>query len=295
MSGSADNPAQTSVDLAFQQNMLQQQNLQAQQMWMAPVIQPSSSMSYTITTTGDEYNALYSRECEVSRIIKRTKDGYFFIITVDATDDVFYRVWRGGMFPYVIAKMFKKFAPDIKGNRDSWNLIPKRTHLPATLGAAYEKIEEAIKEDIENMDHEQYVKDMLKTSPENLKMIGGLERLAEGDADAPKADPNAGSSHSVGATYSNNISVSGSGTAITNQTGNALAGQPGGLISFTPTVPNNDITGVETMEAEKIILNGTDLATSIDEKIREATTATEALGEKLDAMIEDNKELAKAP
>ena len=261
------------------QNMNQHQLQQMQQQyWSQPMTGVSlTGTNYTITTTGD--GPSWQKEYEVSRIVRRAKNGYFVVITVDATDDVFYRVWRGGWFPFLVAKAFKRFGADIDGNRGSWNTVTKRSHLPATLGSAYEKIDEAIKEDIENEDHEGYVKELLGTKPENLKMIGSLEKLAEGDVDAKDDDP-AVSSNASSNWISGTVAIA------------PLASQPGNTISFTPPAGPGHITGVGTMEAKNIILNGTDLAQSVDAKITEATAILE---ERLDSMMKDNVKLAKAP
>ena len=250
-------------------SMYNQQLDQMQQQWSTPnltIQQPVVSVSpnFTYTTTGDAPS--YRREYEVSRIVKRSK-GYFYVISVDATDDVFFRVWKVGMFPYMIAKMFKRFGRDIDGNRESWNSVTKRTHLPATLGSAYEKVDEAIKEDIGNLEHDRYVKDMLKTDPENLKMIGGLERLQEGDVDGPEEDLNVGTSHSVGGVYSNQLAVT---------SGNSVYTGPGATITFdTPEVKMGDLSAGE-VTADKIILNGTDLEEKIVDTVRDATELLKA-------------------
>ena len=238
------------------------QQAQMIQQWTTPVVQSVTGTNYTITQgTNDEWR----KEYEVSRIVRRAKNGYFFVVSVDGTDDVAFRVWKCGLFPFLVAKVFGRFGRDIHGSIGGWNTVTKRSHLPATLGSAYEKIDAAIQADIENEDHEGYVKELLGTSPENLKMIGGLEKLAEGDVDVKDDDPsiNSGSSHNVGGyTYSNNLTVSGS----------AQAAQPGNTLSFQNTsASTGNITGVSTLEAEKIVLNGTDLSQLVSDCVKEAT------------------------
>ncbi len=232
------------------------QQAQMQQQWATPMNSAMNSVAsnpnYTWTTTGNDPE--WAREYEVTKIVKRAKNGYFFIISVDVSDNVFYRVWKGGWFPFLVAKTFKAFAADIDGNKSTWNSVTKRTHLPATIGSAYEMIDGAIKGDMEDRDHNRHIKEMLKTKPENLKMIGSLEKLAEGDVDAKDDDP------AVSSNASSNW-VAGSSFA-----------PPGNTITFqNPPVQSGTITGVSTLEAEKIVLNGTDLSQVVSDKIKEAT------------------------
>jgi len=129
----------------------------------------------------------------VSRIVRRYNNKYFYSISVSLTDNVYYRVWKGGIFPFICAKLFRySFSDDIKGNQSIWSMMKKRSHLPATIGAAYETIDQMIKNDIKERDHKVYIKGLLKTHPENLKMISGLETLQEGTVSsaAPQGPPN---------------------------------------------------------------------------------------------------------
>ena len=231
-----------------------------------------TSNSFTVTTTGGT-TPVYDEECEVSRIVKRDGNGYFYVISVDACDEVFYRVWRGGMIPYAWAKVFGRFGRDIKGNGATWQTVTKRTYLPATLGSAYEAIDEAIKEDIEDRNHDQYIKEMLKTEPDSLKMIGSLEQFQEGDVGAPEQDPsavyNTGSSNSVNGVYSNNIAISGQTLAFTNAS------------SAVESVSASEV------EMDKLMLNGTDIEDTMAERIREAT---EGIKEKILGIEQQIKE-----
>ena len=243
-----------------------QQIAPASQYWSQPIIPGGlipgglSGTNYTITTTGALPS--WQREYEVSRIVKRAGNGYFFVISVDATDNVCYRVWKGGWFPYLVAKAFKRFGEDIDGNRTSWNSVTQRTHLPATLGSAYEKIDAAIKGDMEDRDHDSYIKEMLKTKPENLKMIGNLEKLAEGDVDAKDDDPSINS---------------GSSNATSNWVSGVQQLPPGNMIPFTTSSANyGNLVGVATMEADKIVLNGVDIAAELADLKEELRHGVEA-------------------
>jgi hypothetical protein len=177
MTGSAGPPpmavAQSQNLYAMQQNALAQQQ----------AAYSTSATNWTITTTGATTSVTHNREFEVSRIVKREK-GYFYVISVDACDEVFYRVWKGGRIPYYFAKIFGRFGRDIEGNNGTYQSVTKRSHLPATLGSAYDMIHADIDEDRKQRNHGKYVADMLTTPPENLKMIGDLERLDKGDPDA---------------------------------------------------------------------------------------------------------------
>lgn len=245
--------------------------------YTSPLFSVGSSTNFTLTTTGDSPS--WVKEYEVSRIVKRTKNGYFFLISVDATDDVFYRVWKGGWFPYLVAKVFKRFQRDIDGNKSSWNTVTKRTHLPATLGSTYEKIDAAIKADIANEEHESYIDDLLKTKPESLKMIGSLEKLAEGDVDDTKEDPSNGVSANAASNW-----VAGTSIGATPGAGAMLLFTP----TPTPTPQAGTITGVSTLEADKIVLNGTDLAQAMTDQIGEAVAGLDA---KVAALEDDVKEI----
>ena len=159
------------------------------------LISNSNHVPYAYTTTN-----LYTPDQQVdlnknyvSRIVRRYNNKYFYSISVSLTDNVYYRVWKGGIFPFICAKLFRySFSDDIKGNQSIWSMMKKRSHLPATIGAAYETIDQMIKNDIKERDHKVYIKGLLKTHPENLKMISGLETLQEGTVSSatPQGPPN---------------------------------------------------------------------------------------------------------
>ncbi len=253
-----------------------QAQVKAQQLQKKQWSQPMSNVNYT-TTTGRMQ--AYEKEYEVSRIVKRAKGGYFFVISVDVTDNVFYRVWKGGILPYMVAKTFKYFGSDIDGNKTTWNNVTKRTHLPATLGSAYDMIEAAIKGDTADQEHDAYITELLKTKPDSLKMIGSLEKLAEGDVDEPDepVGQNTGSSTNVGGAYSNNVAVApGAGNVVSF---NAAQGQS---ITFdTAAEPGDVVAG--GIEAEKITLNGQDLEEKLQEAADEIQEKFEALSQRVEA------------
>ncbi len=154
---------------------------------------------FTGTTTGaQEFDKNYDKEYEVTKIIKKHSKGYYYIISVSDKDDVFFQIYHGGWIAYLWHKLLGVPRPlecPIAGgagpragdDRDNWNSVRKRTHLPATLGAAYLEIDDTIEAHKEVVEHDEYAKELLKTEPENLKMIEGLERLErlqEGDPEA---------------------------------------------------------------------------------------------------------------
>ncbi len=192
------------------------------------------------TTTGNwpiqiepERELIYEKEYEVSKIVKRhaNKD-YFYVISVSDTDDVFYQIWKGGWFSLLLFKAmgnrngYKKKNVNDRHNTQ-WDAVRKRTHLPATIGATYLEIDDAIKKHIEESkvasDHDNYAEKLLKTEPDNLKMIQGLEKLAEGEPDETGAGTGIMTSITQG-----NVSV-GSPTNITGSGGGAF------YVRATPT------------------------------------------------------------
>ncbi len=200
-----------------------------------PVIHSSSN--WTVTSAGQPENELvYKKEYEVSKIVKRhTNKDFFYVISVSDTDDVFYQIWEGGWFSMLLFKAmgdrngYRK--TNVNANRNTqWDAVRKRTHLPATIGATYLEIDDAIEKHIEDSkvasDHDNYAEELLKTEPDNLKMIQGLEKLAEGEPEPDErlqhglttsitqGNVSVGppySSNAPSGTYSNNIAVSGQG------------------------------------------------------------------------------------
>ena len=184
-----------------------------------PTILTGTTTSNLIFNT-TECKPVYREEYEVSKIVKRhTNKDYFYVISVSDTDDVFYQIWEGGWFSMLLFKAmgdrngYRKTNVNASRNTQ-WDAVRKRTHLPATIGATYLEIDDAIEKHIEDSkvasDHDNYAEELLKTEPDNLKMIQGLEKLAEGE---PEADPQHGTTIGInqgnvgGGTYSNNIAT----------------------------------------------------------------------------------------
>lgn len=171
--------------------------------------------SAILTTTGNTV-AEYDREYEVEKVVKQHSKSYYYVLSVSDVDDVFFKIYRGNKVAWWLHKTFGAVpsnAEDIGG--DDWNTVRKRTHLPATLGAAHKDIDDAIAEHKEVVEHDKYVAELLETEPENLKMIGDLEKLQEGE---PEDEPG----H---AQYSSNIAFSGNAVMQAN---------PGSLFYIAP-------------------------------------------------------------
>ena len=183
--GYAYTEMQVKQSIAFQQQQ-QQASLQGKSYTISPVPKPMLNGAGHLV----DHNFTYHRELQVSRIIKRAKNGYFYSISVDSQEQVFYRVWRGGLIPYLFYKACKllPWLPskrDLQGNMETWSSVQKGAHLAATLGAAYDAVDQDILDDIESRSHDNHIMDMLKTPPDNLKMIGRLDLL-----DGPPMDSN---------------------------------------------------------------------------------------------------------
>jgi hypothetical protein len=128
--------------------------------------------------------AEYHREYEVEKITKPHSKGYYYTLSVSDTDDVFFQVFNGSKIAYWLHKLTGKEpinTVQVGNVHNSWGTVRKRTHLPATLGAAHTTIDEAVEAHKEALAHDDYVAGLLQTDPDNLKMIEGLEKLQEGE------------------------------------------------------------------------------------------------------------------
>jgi hypothetical protein len=161
------------------------------------------------TSTGNE-PAVYDREYEVEQIVKKHSKGYYYLISVNDTDDVYFMVFNGSKLAYWLHKLTNRVPPNAEkvnagGCDGNWDIVRKRTHLPATLGAAYQEIDEVVKAHKETyketLEHDDYIAGLLDTEPENLKMIEGLEKLQEGEPEAESSASSCG--------YNSTVSFSG--------------------------------------------------------------------------------------
>jgi hypothetical protein len=127
----------------------------------------------------------YQKENQVRKVVRQHSKGYYYVISVSDTDDVFYQVYNGGKLGYLSHKAtgLPHWPRDCIAANAVWKSIRKRTHLPATVGAAYLEIDKDIEAHKQTLEHDDYAKGVLDAEPDGLKMIEGLEKLAEGDPD----------------------------------------------------------------------------------------------------------------
>jgi len=143
-----------------------------------------------------------------SRIVEYD-EGYWVKITVNDDDHVSYKLFNGGW----LAKTFYKIGLRKVLDSGGWDAVKQRDTVEATLGATYMAIDEAIVEDLGRDKHSKFLKDMIKTDPENLKAIAQLDMLDKGDGPGTQVEPVLSASGVTATkTYGQNISVSGSGT-----------------------------------------------------------------------------------
>ena len=165
-----------------QHNSFMQQQLQNQQI--------SNNLSYSkggiLTSTGKGYtgvipdwaylNMMQNHEVEIRKIstkVRKHNKGYYSDVAVLASDVVCWKVIKTnpvGIFLY-------KLGLNKKHNVKEWNTSSKYDKLEATLGAAYIAIEKEVDALIRRKDHKKFVKDILNTDPDNLKMISELKKL----------------------------------------------------------------------------------------------------------------------
>ena len=137
--------------------------------------------------------------------------GYWAKIEVNDTDHVTYKVFNSGW----LAKTFNKIGfRKVLGN--GWDSVKQRDTVEATLGATYMAIDQAIEDDLRQAKHSKFLKDMIKTDPDNLKAIAQLDMLDKGDGPGTESSEYLTVTGSVtvplpGQTYSHNINVSGTG------------------------------------------------------------------------------------
>ena len=146
-----------------------------------------------------------------SRIVSYPK-GYWAKIIVTDDDAVSYKLFHGGW----LAKMCHKigFRKVINNGTDS---VKQRGTVEATLGATYMEIDEAISKDLQKIEHSKFLKDMIKTDPENLKAIAQLDMLDKGDGPGTNqgqgdaANGSTAGSSRVTPTYAQSMAVAGTG------------------------------------------------------------------------------------
>lgn len=174
------------------------------------------------TLLDDGFGLLWTKKPQVHRRVERATtrsrivsypNGYWVKISINDNDNVSYKLFNSGW----VAKALHKIGfRTVVGS--GWSSVKQRDNIESTLGATYMAIDEAIQEDMKKLDHSQFLKEMIKTDPDNLKAIAQLDMLDKGDG--PGSEPDQDDSPSMppttgpGIQYSNNMVVSGSGTFI---------------------------------------------------------------------------------
>jgi hypothetical protein len=98
--------------------------------------------------------------------------GYWSLIKVYEEDDtVYFKLMKGHIFKRIFWRFWNFYFAD------GFDAAEKRDNLEATLGMAYLKIDELIEVKDKDRSHAKFVKNMMKTDPDNLKMIAGLDTL----------------------------------------------------------------------------------------------------------------------
>jgi hypothetical protein len=120
----------------------------------------------------------------VSNITTGHGDGYFSHIQIYQDDFVRYKLLRGFFFSKSWFKLTGRPPKDEDGVVVGWQNIPGQydadLKLEVTLGKTYLKIDEEVAEDVAECEHEEFIRGIAKTDPENLKMIAGLKTLDDG-------------------------------------------------------------------------------------------------------------------
>lgn len=117
------------------------------------------------------------------------ENGFWSVIQITADDHVRFKLFRGGWFSKALYLLGKEpRLPD--GDKQQWDSIGyqgSEAKLEVTLGNTYLKIDEIMAEEVEDSEHRDFIKEMAKTDPENLKMIAGLKNLDDGMKDGSPA------------------------------------------------------------------------------------------------------------
>jgi hypothetical protein len=130
----------------------------------------------TLTSTGngaffgDGETTKKVNEYKTRTIRKNYKGRYYALIKVyEDNDEVYYSINRGRGL-----KWMTWYLPWWEFRFEG---VKPRESLEATLGVTYLKIDQTLEAMKENKKHAKFVKDILKTDPDNLKMIAELDKL----------------------------------------------------------------------------------------------------------------------
>lgn len=158
-----------------------------------------AATSFKINGSGEYFTGTGNNNREhgivVSKITTGHGDGYFSHIQIFQDDFIRYKLFRGGIFGKAWFKVTGRSPKDEDGNKVEWQNLPGQydadLKLEVTLGKTYLKIDEEVAEDLAASEHEEFIRGIAKTDPENLKMIAGLKTLDDGmkaPLDPPKLD-----------------------------------------------------------------------------------------------------------
>lgn len=174
--------------------------------------------------------------------------GYWAKINITDGDHVQYRLFNSGW----LAKTFHKigFRKVIDGG---WDSVKQRDNIEATLGATYMAIDAAIAEDIKKKDHRKFLKEMIKTDPDNLKAIAQLDMLDKGDG--PGSSPPVLNGANQGMVSGSNIIGTSTGN-ITKANPNKPASVRTGSVSFAAGGANGITFGDSSEEVIKVDSKG---------------------------------------
>ena len=125
-----------------------------------------------LTRSVNESNHIYTF---VSNTITVHADRYWSVIRVNEQGQVYYKVfrgWFGGRWLYRCGIL--------RGYSLYWESVPSREKLESTLGLTHLKVEEMISKDKKRRKNIEFVKEICKTDPDNLKIIAELDKLDKG-------------------------------------------------------------------------------------------------------------------
>ncbi len=216
------------------------------------------------TTTGNSIHAAahVHRRVEKAKIRSRIvtySDGYWAKISINETDHVTYKLFNSGWMAKALHKIgFRKVI------ESGWSSVKQRDTVEATLGATYLAIDEAIQEDMKKMKHSKFLKEMIKTDPDNLKAIAQLDMLDKGDGPGSENDQPQATLGTVSMApphniqYSNNMQVSGSGT-ITK----TVPSKPASITFSNPDILGSPAEEIVRVDPEGNVSHGNAIADAI--------------------------------
>jgi hypothetical protein len=134
------------------------------------------------TTEPEEWRRAHGGE--ITNKTTNHGNGFFSDIRICQDDYIRFKLFRGGWFCKLLYMTGWREPRGEDGNVTEWKNIANQhntnQNLEVNLGKTYLYIDELIAGELEAEEHEQFIRDMAKTDPENLKMIAGLKNLDDG-------------------------------------------------------------------------------------------------------------------